>query len=385
MTQHVPPHALSLFDLLARSWDLGPRVCDLRFNVLGSSVMVTLADGTLAFLPTADAEDPETRMRTELETGRMTIRPREKAPAAPVRSEALASPDHASCPVAQQGFAFVHRDGDEIWRATAKGQTLRVARATGAGVTALAALPDKRGLLVARGAALAVVSPEDGLTVASTVLAHPIQRLAVAPDAGRIACWGAGQVTVLAAADLAPGLSLPVPGDLLGLAWSPDGRWLVGGAADEALVLVDLGTGAADRIVDFPAPVASVGFSAQAGAQANAQAGALLAAGAFRTVGWRLPDLPFGGHEGTPIETGKPGLTLVERVAPHPTRDLCAVGYANGLVTLCQIGTRDEMLLREGRGAAVTALAWSPDGTHLALGTAEGTAAIATFPKHLLK
>ena len=98
-----------------------------------------------------------------------------------------------------------------------------------------------------------------------------------------------------------------------------------------------------------------------------------------------MPALPFGAHEGTPVETGRPGLTLVERIAPHPLRDLCAAGYANGLVTLCQIGRREEMMLREGGGAPVTALEWSPDGTHLAIGTAGGQAAIATFPKAMFK
>lgn len=159
--------------------------------------------------------------------------------------------------------------------------------------------------------------------------------------------------------------------------WSPDGRWLVAGCRDKALLLVDINKAQADRIVDFPAAVASVGFSAKAGV--------MFSSGAFRVVGWHMPDLPFGDHEGTPVETGKPGLTLVEQVSVHPTRDLCAAGYANGLVTLCQIGKREEMMLREGGGDPVTALAWSPDGNHLAIGTADGKAAIVTFPSAMFK
>lgn len=378
MTQHVPPQSMSLFDLIARSWSLGTGVTGMRFNAVGSSVAVSLGDGSLAFLQIADAEDPGLRMRTELDTGRMTIRPREKPLPSPVRTEApLALTAIAPCRVAQQGFAFVHRDGDEIWRATAKGQTLRVARAEGAQVTALAALPGKRGLLVARAGRLAVVTPEDGLTVAATELPHASGRIALSADATRLACWGPGHMTILDMADLGVIATLPVEGTPVCLDWSPDGRWLVGGCAEKALLLVDVAQGAADRIVDFPAAVTSLGFSDTAGA--------LLASGAFRVAGWRLPDLPFGTHEGSPVETGRPGLTLVDTVAPHPTRDLCAVGYANGLVTLCQIGKREEMMLREGRGAAVTCLEWSPDGAHLALGTGDGTAAIATFPNNLLK
>lgn len=378
MTQHVPPQSVSLFELIARSWDLARGVSDLRFNALGSSVMVTLADGSLAFLQVTDAEDPEQRMRTELETGRMTIRPRQKPLPVPVRSEGpIANAGIAPCRIAQQGFAFVHRDGGEIWRATAKGQTLRVAKAEGVPVTALAALPGKQGLLVARGGTLAIVSPEDGLTVKAAEAGHEIRHIALSPEAGRIACWGPGRLSILDAATLDTMASLAVEGEVANLEWSPDGRWLAGGCHDKALLLVDVAQGTADRILDFPAAVTSLGF--------NAPAGVLIAAGAFRVVGWQLPELPFGSHEGTPIETGRPGLTLVETVAPHPARDLCAAGYANGLVTLCQLGRREEMMLREGRGAAVTSLAWSPDGAHLAIGTADGTAAIATFPKTLFK
>mgnify|MGYP000079535830 CR=1 FL=1 len=378
MTQHSPPQPVSLFDLVARPWQLDAGVRDVCFNVVGSSVVVTLTDGSLVFLQVKDAEDPETRMRTELETGRMTIRPRAKPLPVPVRTEGpLADADIAPCRVASQGFAFVHRDGGEVWRATAKGQTLRVARAGAAPVTALAALPDKRGLLVARGAHLAVVSPEDGSTLHETDLAHDILRVAVAPDAGRIACWGPGRVTILDADRLAPVAEIAAEGELCALGWSPDGRWLIGGCRDNAVLIMEAETAQADRIGDFPAPVASIGFSDSAGV--------MIASGAFRIVGWQLPDRPFGEGDWVPVETAKPGFTLIETVAVHPTRHLCAVGYANGLVMLCQIGKREEMLLREGRGEPVTALEWSPDGDHLAIGTADGMAAIATFPKAMFK
>jgi hypothetical protein len=42
------------------------------------------------------------------------------------------------------------------------------------------------------------------------------------------------------------------------------------------------------------------------------------------------------------------------------------------------------MLVRSA-GGVVTALAWSADGAHLALGDASGTAAIVTFPHQMFK
>ncbi len=378
MTRHAAPPAMSLFDLIARSWELGAPVRDIRFNVVGSSVAVTMEDGTMAFVQVRDAEAPETRMRTEVDSGRMTIRPRAQALPVPVRSDGpVAAPDHGLWQVAQQGFVFVHRDGHEIWRATARGLTVRVARAGAGPVTALSALPGKRGLLVARGRAVEVISPEDAGCFGAVELDHDVVRIAPAPGGARAACWGPGRVTILDMAGPCPVVSIATGGAAACLEWSADGRWLVGGCRDKALLVVDTEAATADRIVDFPGPVASVRFSGAAGA--------MLASGAFRVVGWRMPDLPFGAHEGTPVETGRPGLTLVERIAPHPLRDLCAAGYANGLVTLCQIGRREEMMLREGGGAPVTALEWSPDGTHLAIGTAGGQAAIATFPKAMFK
>ena len=76
---------------------------------------------------------------------------------------------------------------------------------------------------------------------------------------------------------------------------------------------------------------------------------------------------------------------VVERVAAHPSRDLIAAGYANGQVGVMRLGQRDELLVRQDGGGAVTALAWSPDGEHLALGTADGLAAVVSFPPHLFK
>ncbi|MEY8828400.1 WD40 repeat domain-containing protein [Sedimentitalea sp. XS_ASV28] len=378
MTQHLTPPSISLFDLIARSWELGSEIIDVQFNVIGSSVAVTLADGTLAFLGVKDGEDPETRMRTEADTGRVTIRPRTKPLPVPVRSDgAIADPDTGLCQVAQQGFAFAHRDGQEIWRATAKGLTLRVAKAKDAQVTALSALPGKRGLLVARGRSLEVMSPENAESLGSAELAHDIRHIALSPGADRLACWGSGHLTILATDGLSPVADIAADGALTGLRWSPDERWLVGGCADKALLLVDVAKGQADRIEGFPAPIASVDFSRKAEA--------MISSGAFRVVGWRMPDLPFGEHPGLPVETGKPGLTVVETVAAHPMRDLCAVGYANGLITICQIGKREEMMLREGGGDPVNALAWSPDGNHLAIGTGKGKAEIVTFPKAMFK
>lgn len=85
------------------------------------------------------------------------------------------------------------------------------------------------------------------------------------------------------------------------------------------------------------------------------------------------------------LKTGRSGLVLIERIAPHPARDLIALGTADGAVSIARIGYPEEMPLRQADGSAVTALAWSNDGLHLAIGTAGGQAALVTLPPQLFK
>ena len=119
-------------------------------------------------------------------------------------------------------------------------------------------------------------------------------------------------------------------------------------------------------------------------AAASQPAHALFTSGAFRIAGWSMTAPPVGGDTSGAIETGRAGLVLVEAVAAHPEKKLIAAGYANGRITIAQIGARDELLVRP-LGSAITALAWSGDGRHLAAGSVDGTAAIVTFPAQMFK
>lgn len=378
MTQHKPPQAMTLFDLIARTWEVKTEVRTLRFNAKATSLAAQLADGRLAFVSVNDAESPDSRVRVEADTGRSSIRPRSKPLPPPVFSETpVAQADVPLCRLGDQGFAFAHSGTGALWRATARGQTLPMNAARQDAVTALAALSCSGQVAVAHGQRLSLVAESGGAEVAGVKLDHGVTRIAVSGDETLLACWGAGHVSIVRADDMTCQAQIACDGKLLSLEGSPCQRWLVAGCEDKAVLLVDVAAGAADRIVDFPAPVLSARFSDKAQA--------VIASGAFRVVGWSLPDLPFGDHAGAPIETGKPGLTLVDRVAVHPKRDLCAVSYGTGLVMLCRIGHPDEMLVREGTGAAVTALAWSDDGAHLAIGGEDGSLSIATFPRNMFK
>ena len=162
----------------------------------------------------------------------------------------------------------------------------------------------------------------------------------------------------------------------MSIRWSRDGIWLACGLEAGGFALVSLAEGRADIVAGFPSPVRTVCWSQPANA--------LFASGAFRIAGWSMTAPPVGGETSGVLETGRAGLVLVEAVAAHPEKKLIAAGYANGRITIAQIGGRDELLVRP-LGSAVTALAWSGDGRHLAMGSVDGTAAIVTFPAQMFK
>jgi WD40 repeat protein len=120
------------------------------------------------------------------------------------------------------------------------------------------------------------------------------------------------------------------------------------------------------RMSGYPAKSDSMGFTKNGKYLASS--------GADAVVVW-----PFFG--GGPM--GKPPRELAQlpdrlctRVACHPRDDVVAAGYNNGTVVLTDIATKNVVLVSTGGQGSISALAWSPAGTHLAFGTDEGFAAI---------
>lgn len=357
------PVAPSLLDLIGRTWTLPGAVTDAVFNRDGSAVAFA-GGGRIAVAPLADPERPETRMRRAADTGRQTILPRKTPPRPAAEADGVAGP---VAPWGAKSFVAGGARGGLV-SVTPRAQAVPVAAPLDGPASALARDPSSAAVAAGDGSGF-VVLPDDADDAprrhdgqAVTALAYAPDGLLAVGDAGGVTLWVDGLAVQRIGLDAAPRV----------LAWSPDGAWLAAGFAAPGKALIRPADGLVDLNPDYPTPVGSFAWSRPAGAFATS--------GAFRAIAWTLT--PEG--LGDPVEAGRGGLIVVERVAASPDRPLLAVGYANGLVCLNKIGAREEMLLRPS-GGAITALAWSDDGTHLAFGDADGQATLVAFPPDLFK
>ena len=367
---------LTLFDLLARSWQRPSAIADLRFSADGSAVAFTSVDGTVAIAAVADHEPPESRIRVSNDLGQTTIRPREKPSVPLIATAAFSDGDVPLAAHAHSGFLVGAASGEAL-PLTAGGEVAEPLVKIDGPIVAMDY--SARGTLtaVSNGKDVFLSSGQGDAVKLKHATTSSIDALAFSPGGRHVACGldeGLSIWSVEGDAALIRDISLssrPVS-----IRWSGDGRWLACGLETGGFALISLADGRADIVAGFPSPVRTVCWSAPANA--------LFASGAFRIAGWSMTAPPFGGETSGALETGRAGLVLVEAVAAHPEKMLIAAGYANGRIIVAQIGSRDELLVRP-LGSAVTALAWSGDGRHLAMGTVDGTAAIVTFPAQMFK
>ncbi len=353
--------ALTLHDLLARRWQAAAPVVGLSFNADGSAAAFATADGSVLIASAPDAEPPETRIRVTGDLGQITIRPRTADPAPLVAVSGLAD---GPPPLAAAGREFLAGCGD--------GRILRLA--IDGGAEAFHAL-DGPVIALDQAAGVAAAADPSGFAIVGPEGARRrpldgLRALALSGDGRRLAASGAARLHLLDL-EAETGHGVPMP-DAQALAWRDDGAWVAAACGAGGAALVGPAAVEPVRLGDFPAPARSLAWSGPARA--------FVSAGAFRVAAWDSAALPLVA----PQVAGRAGLVAVEAVAVHPARPLVAAGYANGQVTIAQVGSRDELMLRH-EGAAVACLCFSPDGRHLAIGDVGGGAAIASFPPQMFK
>jgi WD40 repeat protein len=158
-------------------------------------------------------------------------------------------------------------------------------------------------------------------------------------------------------------------GSHLGVTFSPDGKFLIT-LMQEAMLH---GWRIADR-----KHMRMSGYTARVRSVAWTQDGDWLATGGSdQLILW-----PFQSKDGPMGKNPKmlsPWATRLQMVAAHPTQDVVACGYLNGLVMMVRIDDGAEILVRKPGTSPITALAFSETGAHLAFGTEDGQAGFVTF------
>ena len=360
---------LQLFDLIARDWRVASPVQQITFNADDSAVAFASADGQVHLAATADKASPTLRTRRAIDTGRLTIAPRDKAFLPLKAADFTAGRSSDVVPFGPSSFAFA-KDTGRINTLTPGGIAVHMATKAPAAISVLAAAPDGKTIAFAC-AAQVYISASDTSTPHSVPAASAVRAMAFSPDGLTLAVAYANGVSrwALQALDQPP-IETPLTGMPTSLDWHPGGTWLTASMAADGFCLIDTVQNRATPRGNFPSPVRGAIF----GLTTNT----VVASGAFRVAAWDLAD-------GQAVLTGKVGLVLVSAVATSPNRNLVAVGYANGLLSLAEIGQPSEILLREDTGAAITAMAWSANGTYLALAGTDGSAALVEFPDSMFK
>jgi WD40 repeat protein len=243
-------------------------------------------------------------------------------------------------------------DGSAVEIASQKGkwiEKLAAHRATGA----IAASAGKMALVVDKTGAVREFGPHQS-TVAGLDFSKDGGRIAAAHYDG-ITVWSIGAVIV-------PPRRLAWRGSHVALKWSTDGKFIATGTQENDIHVWRVAQSTDMRMQGYPAKVKSLSWSADARWLYTSSQPVFTA--------W-----PFAGKgpEGKPpLQFGDEGAGLITVVAAHPAAEYLAGGYDSGELQVGDIKARRSAVLRMSDGSAITCLAWSPDGTHLAAGTENG-------------
>ena len=365
MNQQTIPN-VTLFDLLARNWQRPAPVRQLCFNEDDTILAINSADGAVALARIGDNEPPESRIA--IDNGQTTISPRQGNPS-PLISTRIQ--EGAGLSAYRNCTFLVSTSSGELLHVTRSGEIAGKVLSDRTPISAFAYnhATDLTAAVVRRRLRLQPGEPPSTRELDLRDLAPVLA--SISNDGGLIALAGPDRLSIRRISDdSAPLRETRLSSPPLWLKWSADGRWL-GCGQQTGLCLLDAETGENIVFGDFPGPAGTVDWSVATNT--------VLASGAYRIAGWSMAPSPAN-----PLATGRAGFVMVEAVAAHPDKALVASGYANGRIAVAEIGSPEELTIRD-IGGSITALQWSASGRYLAAGDALGNAAIITFPNEIFK
>ena len=346
MSQTADPFLLNTRGV---SQNLGAFVVAARFSRDGRTVGFALGDGTVRLTPIPAGADWRT---------------------ATVHDGAIL--DFAADP-AGDGFISGGDDG-ALKRVTAAGEVSDIASFGMKWVEHVAtyALDKGKGLIAASAGKVVRLLDQSGQLIKE--LTHPstVTGLVFDGKGKRIGAshYNGASIWFVAAKTDTP-RKLEWKGSHTGIIIHPEGEAVVTAMQENSLHGWKLPDGQHMRMSGYPSKTASLSFSRN---------GKWLAtSGADAMVLW-----PFfgGGPRGkAPTELAGGDGIICQQVACHPKEDIVAGGFADGLVVVADISSSRILPVAPPDHGPISTLAWSLDGTSLAIGTETGFAAIVDFTK----
>lgn len=203
-------------------------------------------------------------------------------------------------------------------------------------------------------------------------LERSVEGLCFAPKGMRLAIARYNGASLIWATMQNEPVTLDWAGAHTGISFSPDGKYLVTTMQENALHGWRLdnkatGDGKHMQMTGYPFKVKSTSWSPK---------GKWLAtSGAEAAIIW-----PFFGKNGpmgkAPKELGTRGDTQVTCVSCHPSQDVVAIGYGDGMIMAVRIEDAEEALLRKPGKAAISSMNWDAKGMRLAYGSEVGEAGV---------
>ncbi len=198
---------------------------------------------------------------------------------------------------------------------------------------------------------------------------HPrtVEGLAFAPKGMRFGVARYNGVTLHFPATDGKPTELEWAGAHTAITFSPDGNFVVTAMQENALHGWKLADGKHMRMTGYPNKVKSLSWSAKGKWLASS--------GASAAIVW-----PFQAKDGpmgkAPLELGTRGNALVTCVACHPSQEVVAVGYNDGMVLAVRFADSKEVLLRRAGKGPVTSMMWDDEERRIAFGTETGDCGI---------